>query len=162
VPEAIREGDIPGVQLRRRQRLDLPREEAWRWLVEPDKLARWLADEAEVEAGPAGGLLLRGSSPRIDPPPAPWRERGRTVELAPPELWGLSFERLDANWLAATRLILRLHSIPGVPGGSELDVLQHGFQRLPLSIGLTVWESYRLRWRTALARLAAAVAESGS
>lgn len=154
MPEAIREGDIPGVQLRRRQRLAVSREDAWKWLVEPDKLARWLADEAEVEPGPAGGLLLRGTSSRVDPPPAPWRERGRTVELAPPELWGLSFERLDANWLAATRLILRLYA---VPGGSELDVLQHGFQRLPLSIGLTVWESYRLRWRTALARLAAAV-----
>jgi uncharacterized protein YndB with AHSA1/START domain len=160
VPEAIREGDIPGVQLRRRQRLALPREEAWRWLTEPAKLARWLADEAEVEAGPAGSLLLRGASPRVDPPPAPWRERGRTVEIAPPELWVLAFERLDAGWTAATRLTLRLSSLPGVgvPGGSELDVLQHGFQRLPLSIGLTIWESYRIRWRTALARLAELVA----
>ncbi len=158
MPEAIREGDIPGVQLRRRQHLSVSREEAWKWLVEPAKLARWLADEAEVEPGPAGspgGLLLRGTSPRVDPPPAPWREQGRTVELAPPELWGLLFERLDANWSAPTRLILKLHA---TPEGSELDVLQHGFQRLPLSIGLTVWESYRLRWRTALARLAAAVA----
>ena len=159
MPEAIREGDIPGVQLRRRQRLPVAPQEAWKWLVEPEKLARWLADEAEVELGAAGGLLLRGTSPRVDPPPAPWQERGRTVELAPPELWGLLFERLDANWSAPTRLILRLHPLPGVPGGSELDVLQHGFQRLPLSIGLTVWESYRLRWRTALARLAAVVSE---
>ncbi|HYX25663.1 MAG TPA: SRPBCC domain-containing protein [Thermoanaerobaculia bacterium] len=161
MPEAIREGDIPGVQLRRRQRLALPREEAWTWLAEPAKLARWLADEAEVEAGPAGALLLRGSSPRVDPPPAPWRERGRTVEIAPPELWVLAFERLDAGWTAATRLTLRLSSLPGmagVPGGSELDVLQHGFQRLPLSLGLTIWESYRIRWRTALARLAAVTA----
>ena len=157
MPEAIREGDIPGVQLRRRQRLPVSREEAWKWLVEPAKLARWLAEEAEVEPGITGGLLLRGTSPRVDPPPsASWQERGRTVELAPPELWGLLFERLDANWSAPTRLILKLHA---VPGGSELDVLQHGFQRLPLSIGLTVWENYRLRWRTALARLAAAVAE---
>ncbi|MEA2602302.1 MAG: Activator of Hsp90 ATPase 1-like protein [Acidobacteriota bacterium] len=158
MPEAIREGDIPGVQLRRRQRLALPREEAWTWLVEPAKLARWLADEAEVEAGPAGSLLLKGSEPRVDPPPAPWRERGRTVEIAPPELWVLAFERLDAGWTATTRLTLRLHALPGapgVPGGSELDVLQHGFQRLPLSIGLTIWESYRSRWRTALTRLAA-------
>src|SRR5262249_24162389 len=78
--EAIREGDIPGAQLRRRQRLPVAREEAWRWLVEPAKLVRWLADEAEVEPGPTGGLLLSGASPRVDPPPAPWRERGKTVE----------------------------------------------------------------------------------
>lgn len=149
--EAIREGDIPGVQLRRRQALTLSPADAWRWLAEPEKLALWLADEAEVEPGPKGSLLLSGSAPRVDPPPAPWRERGRTIEITPPEVWVLAFERLDAGWLAATRLTLRLHA---VPGGSEVDVLQEGFQRLPLSWGLTVWESYRARWRTALARLA--------
>ena len=149
--EAIREGDIPGVQLRRRQGLAPLREEAWRWLAEPGRLALWLAEEAELEGGLGGTLLLRGSQPRVDPPPGPWRERGRTLEIVPPEVWVLSFERLDAGWPAPTRLILRLHE---VRGGSEIDVLQGGFQRLPLSIGLTVWESYRTRWRTALARLA--------
>ena len=141
MPESIRQGDIPGVQLRRRQDLSLPPAEAWRWLVEPEKLALWLAREAEVDPGE---LRLRGGDP-------PFQERGRTVELAPPSLWVLSFERLDAGWPAATRLTLRLHP---ASGGCEVDVLQQGFQRLPLSIGLTVWESYRTRWRSALARLA--------
>ena len=149
--EGIREGDIPGVQLRRRQGLALLPEEAWSWLMEPQKLALWLAEEAEVEAGPEATLLLRGTEPRVDPPAAPWRERGRTLEIDPPRVWVLAFERLDAGWPAATRLTLRLHPSPG---GCEVDVLQQGFQRLPLSIGLTVWESYRTRWRTALQRLA--------
>jgi uncharacterized protein YndB with AHSA1/START domain len=139
------------VQLRRRQALAVPREDAWRWLVEPAKLALWLADEAAVEAGPAGSLLLSGRGPRVDLPAAPWRERGRTLEIVPPEVWVLAFERLDAGWPASTRLTLRLRP---APGGCEIDVLQQGFQRLPLSTGLTVWESYRSRWRTALARLA--------
>ena len=159
MPEAIREGDIPGVQLRRRQALALPREEAWRWLVEPAKLALWLADEAEMEGGPEGSLLLRGNGPRVDPPPGSWRERGRTVELIPQEVWVLAFERLDAGWPASTRLTLRLRP---VPGGCEIDVLQQGFQRLPLSTGLTVWESYRNRWRTALARLAELAVSEGA
>lgn len=141
--EAIREGDIPGVQLRRRQRLPLSPEEAWAWLAEPEKLGRWLADRAEPEEG---ALLLCSEG---------CRERARTVEVRPPELWVLAFERLDCSWPAATRLTLRL--LPA-PGGCELDVLQEGFQRLPLSMGLTVWEAYRLRWRTALARLAALAA----
>ncbi len=149
--EAIREGDIPGVQLRKRQALAMPCEDAWHWLVEPAKLALWLADEAEAEEG---AILLRGSGPRVDPPAGPWRERGRTIEILPPQLWVLAFERLDAGWPAATRLTLRLHAGVGGSGGCEIDVLQQGFQRLPLSVGLTVWESYRLRWRTALARLA--------
>ena len=146
--EAIREGDIPGVQLRRRQDLALSREAAWRWLVEPERLALWLADEAELEAGT---LLLRGSTPRVDPPAGLWRERGKTLEIAPPEIWVLAFERLDAGWPAPTLLTLRLQA---QGGGCQLDVLQQGFQRLPLSVGLTVWESYRSRWRVALARLA--------
>lgn len=150
--EAIREGDIPGVQLRRRQGLAVAPQEAWAWLTEPAKLALWLAEEAEMAEG---AILLRGSGPRVDPPAAPWRERGRTVEIIPAEVWVLAFERLDAGWPAATRLTLRLHA---TAGGCEIDVLHEGFQRLPLSWGLTVWESYRTRWRTALARLAAVVA----
>jgi uncharacterized protein YndB with AHSA1/START domain len=137
--EAIRQGDVPGVQLRRRQGLGISPEEAWRWLSEPDLLALWLAGRAEVEEGE---LLLTAEG---------FRERGRTVEIVPPKLWVLAFERLDSGWPAATRLTLRVHS---VPTGSEVDVLQDGFQRLPLSVCLTVWETYRHRWRDALARLA--------
>jgi len=142
--EMIRQGDIPGVQLRRRQDLSLPPEEAWRWLVEPDKLVLWLAHEARVVDGPEGSLELSDA----------WKERGRTIELLPPKLWVMAFERLDAGWPAATRLTLRLHRIPA---GCQLDVLQDGFQRLPLSAGLTIWEAYRLRWKNALARLAEVV-----
>jgi hypothetical protein len=63
----------------------------------------------------------------------------------------MAFERLDAGWPAATRLTVRLHH---APGGSQIDVLQDGFQRLPLSAGLTIWEAYRLRWKNALQQLA--------
>lgn len=138
--EAIREGDIPGVQLRRRQELTVPPEEAWRWLVEPDRLALWLADEAEVDEGE---LRLTGEG---------WGERGRTLEIVPPKLWILAFERLGAGWTSATRLTVRVHARGA--GGCEIDVLQDGFQRLPLSTCLTVWETYRHRWRDALAKLA--------
>jgi uncharacterized protein YndB with AHSA1/START domain len=137
--EAIRQGDIPGVQLRRRQALAVSAEEAWRWLSEPDRLALWLADRAELEEGE---LLLTGES---------FRERGRTIEIVSPKLWVLAFERLDSGWSSATRLALHVHPLPS---GSEIDVLQDGFQRLPLSTCLTIWETYRRRWRDALSKLA--------
>lgn len=140
--EAIRQGDIPGVQLRRRQALAIPPEEAWRWLSEPDRLGRWLAAQAEMADGE---LLLTEEG---------FRERGRTIEIVPPKLWVLAFERLDSGWSSATRLTLRVHPAGTGGGGSEVDVLQDGFQRLPLSICLTVWETYRRRWREALGRLA--------
>ena len=140
--EAIRQGDIPGVQLRRRQALAVSPEEAWRWLSEPDRLALWLADEAAVTEGE---LSLKGEG---------YRERGRTIEIVPPKLWVLGFERLDSGWTAATKLTLRVHPLGTGGGGSEIDILQDGFQRLPLSACLTIWETYRRRWREALSKLA--------
>ena len=137
--EAIRQGDIPGVQLRRRQGLAVSPVEAWRWLSEPDRLAQWLAGRADATEGE---ILLTSEG---------FQERGRTIEIVPPRLWVLAFERLDSGWSSATRLTLRVHA---TPSGSEVDVLQDGFQRLPLSTCLTVWETYRRRWRDALARLA--------
>ena len=141
--EAIRQGDIPGVQLRRRQALAVSADEAWRWLSEPERLTRWLSGQAEMTEEMADGVLtLTGEG---------FRERGRTIEIVPPKLWVLAFERLDSGWTAATRLTLRVHPLPA---GSEVDVLQDGFQRLPLSACLTIWETYRRRWRDALTKLA--------
>ena len=146
--EAIRQGDIPGVQLRCRQALALPPAAAWRWLTEPGLLASW-AGRASLEGGVEGALLL--DSEEGDDPV---RERGRTVELTEGRLWVLAFERLDDGWQAATRLTFEL---TGQGEGCELSVLQEGFEHLPLSRCLTIWEAYRRRWRTALERLAAAV-----
>jgi uncharacterized protein YndB with AHSA1/START domain len=137
--EAIRQGDIPGVQLRRRQALAVPPEEAWRWLTEPDRMVLWLAERVESD-----GDAIRLSGPAGD-------ERGRLLESSPPALRILAFEKLGEGWTAATRLTLRVHP---AGSGSEVDVVQDGFQRLPLSNCLTVWEAYRRRWRDALARLA--------
>lgn len=137
--EAIRQGDIPGVQLRCRQALAVSGEEAWRWLSEPDRLALWLAESVDITEGE---LLLTGEG---------FRERGRTIEIVPLKLWVLAFERLDSGWKSATRLTLQVHPLPA---GSEVDVLQDGFQRLPLSACLTIWETYRRRWRDALNKLA--------
>jgi uncharacterized protein YndB with AHSA1/START domain len=144
--EPIRGGDIPGVQLRRRQPLRLSVEEAWRWLTEPPRLALWLAEEAVAAPVADGYLELRSATEGSR------RERGETLEISPPRRWVLAFRRLDAGWTAATRLALE---VAPRPSGCELDVLQSGFQDLRLSVCLTVWEEYRRRWRGALARLEA-------
>jgi uncharacterized protein YndB with AHSA1/START domain len=119
-------------------------EEAWRWLTEQDLLRRWLG-EAEAEAGDRGRLSIGAWGGREGPPAA-----GRTREFTPPTRWVLTFG--EASWTAATDLEIEL--IPR-PGGCEVSVLQRGFERLPLSTCLTVWEAYRRRWRAALDRLAA-------
>ena len=124
---------------------------AWRWLTEPARLASW-AGRARFEGGVEGVLELdtedRGG---------PVRERGRTLELAAGRCWTLAFERLDDGWETATRLTFELSARAG---GCELSVLQQGFEHLPLSRCLTIWESYRRRWREALTLLAAAVEDA--
>jgi hypothetical protein len=55
------------------------------------------------------------------------------------------------DWSAATRLQIDLSA---TESGCEISVLQNGFEHLPLSSSLTVWEAYRRRWRAALERLA--------
>ncbi len=152
--EEIRQGDIPGVQLRCRQALAVSLPEAWSWLTEPARLARWLGDRAEVALRPAGFLEVHGTAEDG----SPLHERGTTLAIEPPARWVLSFRRLDAGWPAATRLTLE---ITAREDGCEVAALHEGFQHLPLSECLTIWEAYRRRWRAALARLAAA-ADAGS
>jgi uncharacterized protein YndB with AHSA1/START domain len=144
----IREGDIPGIQLRARRRLRVDRAAAWRWLTEPSRAERWLADRVEIDLGPRGGFRwVRETSPAG---PA-LVETGTTERIEPGRVWVLAFHRDDPRWEAKTRLELAL--LDAEPG-CELDVFHAGFQHLAMSACLTIWEEYRRRWRDALARLA--------
>lgn len=149
--EAIRQGDIPGVQARCRQELAAAPAAAWRWLTEPALLGKWLA--AEVEADPRRGevLVLRGRTEAGDE----LVEEATLLESEPPGRRVLALRRTRPAWQVATRLTLELAARPAAAGGgAELSVLHEGFEHLPLSEGLTLWEEYRRRWRAAAARLA--------
>src|SRR5688572_8895316 len=123
----IREGDIPGIQLRARQPLRIDRVETWRWLTDPRRLERWLADRAEVEPGARGGLRLE----RATPDGKIVIETGKTERFEPTRAWVLAFRQEDRRWEgAATRLELTL--LDG-ENGCEVDVLQTGFHLLSLS-----------------------------
>ena len=61
--------------------VDAPAEEVWRSLTDPERLAGWLADDAELELEPGGELALRTSD---------GEERTGWVEHAHPPRW-LSF-----------------------------------------------------------------------
>ena len=148
--EAIRQGDIPGVQLRRRQPLEVPAEIAWRWLSEPDLLELWLAPRIEGDFRKGGRVQLSSENGEG----SPLEESGKVVEFQPPERCVLYFEQANLKWTAATKLSFEL-----LPEESccELSIFHEGFEYLSLSECLTFWEFYRCRWRDALTRLAAAV-----
>src|SRR5687768_7726024 len=127
--EAIREGDVPGVQLRVRRNLPLDRVRLWPWLVEPQRLARWAAERVvEADAAPGGGTVLElelvsgdasGSGGSGGSGDAVGRERWAIVETLPALRLRARLERLGDGWGAATPLIIEL-SAEG-PGSCELS-----------------------------------------
>ena len=147
-PEPIRQGDIPGVQVRLRGELPAPVDEVWRWLTDPVRMERWLGAVAERSATELT-LTTRAAEG------APLRELLATRERHPPRLWSAALRRLDSDWQAATLVTFELRPRPS---GCELSILQQGFQQLTLSTCLTEWELYRRRWRGALRRLERALA----
>lgn len=149
--EQIRQGDIPGVQLRCRQVLAASPRQTWAWLTEVDRQARWLAESSELESDTAQALVLETS----DPTGAPLSERLVVLTANPPLEWVVDLQNLDGTWPVPTRVRFELTA---TEDGTELSVLQTGFAHLPLSDCLTIWEAYRLRWRTALGTLADLVA----
>lgn len=156
MPYEIRQGDIPGIQLRCDRRYAVSAASLWEWLVDPERMRLWLADE--IEEGSEG---LRFVSTAEDG--APLVERGRTLVRDERRLWVLAFDRPDAGWAMSTELRFELtdgRPAADDPQGGEacgLDVLHRGFERLALSSCLSVWEMYRRRWRGALERLATAI-----
>lgn len=141
--EAIRQGDIPGVQLRCRRALRWTPEDTWPLLTEASSLERWLCGRVEVEATRAEWSQV----PELEPG---FKEVVSLTSSREPQGLVLSLSR--PGWTVATRLEFELFE---KPDGCELSVLHNGFEHLPLSLGLTVWETYRRRWRAALERLAA-------
>lgn len=148
--EAIRQGDIPGVQLRRRAVVPgSSPDRLWPFLVEPARMAVWLADRVEITAGSPVVFSLERRGPDED-----WhREHAEVLDEVAPSKLLLGFRELGAGWQSATALRLELGA---VEAGCEVMVFQEGFQQLPLSIGLTAWERSRARWTEALERLAEA------
>ncbi|MDH3402822.1 MAG: SRPBCC domain-containing protein [Acidobacteriota bacterium] len=142
--EAIRQGDIPGVQLRCRADLAAAPHAAWRLLTDPRGLERWLCEEAEMPAAAGGDFRWTGCA-GLEPGTV---EEGTILDLEAPRV--VLARTRQPTWSAFTRLRIDLEP---TADGCEISVLQNGFEHLPLSLGLTVWELYRRRWRAVLAAL---------
>lgn len=150
--DPIRQGDIPGVQLRRRVAIpDRTPQEIWAFLAEEKRFEGWFGSPLAFNPEVGGHLILEyrladGSE---------GRERFEVVEWTRPKRAVFTARQERPDWKVGTRLELCL-----IDRSTELevDVLQEGFQHLPLSVGLTAWEESRRRWEERLARLAAAAA----
>jgi uncharacterized protein YndB with AHSA1/START domain len=152
VSEAIRQGDIPGVQLRCRQAFALAPEAAWPYLVEAGKLEQWLCERVRADEAPQSRRAWWEGAFDLEPGET---EAVVTVACEPPRRLIVALSQ--PGWKAATRLEFELLERAE---GCELSVLQNGFEHLPLSQSLTLWELYRRRWRAALGRLSGLVRAS--
>lgn len=72
-------------------RIDAPPETVFGFFTEPEKLTRWLCDEATVDPRP-GGVNHQTHPGDADNPNGPYLMRGRFVEVSPPSrvvfTWG--------------------------------------------------------------------------
>ena len=148
--EAIRQGDIPGVQLRVRQTLPVSIDEVWLWITESSRIERWLCDRVEPGKPSPSGPTTRWET--LEPDGAAMIEVVHVVQSEAPLKLELAFHQLA--WDVPTHVRFEVgRAAPGEAESSELSVLHRHFERLPLSDGLTLWEFYRRRWRAALTRL---------
>lgn len=150
--EQIRQGDIPGVQLRYRHWVQADPTETWTWLTRAENQIRWLADEVEPDGESVAMIQLQ----TVGAAGGTSSERLVTLVAEPPRRWVFDLQDLDGNWPVPTRVEIDLEA---ADRGTEISILQKGFAHLPLSDCLTIWEAYRRRWRTALTSLAQLIAE---
>ncbi len=148
----IREGDIPGVQLRRDVIVGADLAEVWRSWSEAARARTWLGDEVELDGRAGGSLAIVSTLPGGEV----LRELGTIADWRPPHGFVAGVRLAHRGWDGSTRLTVRLQEDAA---STRVDVLQEGFHELPLSVCTTAWELCRVRWSSALDRLEALFAE---
>lgn len=142
-PEAIRRGDIPGVQIRQRATFSCAVEPVLEALTATAGVEQWMADR--VRSRDDGVWVLESDD---------FEGRPLTEEVVQGTASGTeipwALRSLEPAWEIRTRVTWEL---TGSGTKCDLSLLHQDFEHLPLSDCLTHWEFYRRRWRAALARL---------
>lgn len=109
-----------------------PRDIVFEYLVDPDKLMRWMGHEGEIDAHPGGTFALRvtesdwaeGSYVEVEPPSRlvlTWGWRGS--DIVPPGSSTVTFEVRDS--VEGNGTVVRLQHT-GLPAG-QADEHEHGW-----------------------------------
>lgn len=109
--------------------------------VDPILLARWIGDEAVVDANPGGRFTLRFGHRRVE---------GRYLEIEPPNRVAISWGRAGSPSFPPESSVLRV-SLRAEAGGTRVSITHTG---LPSA----EYERHELGWRHYLGRLAEAAA----
>ncbi len=109
------------------------------YFIDPGLLARWIGDEAIVDAKPGGRFTLRFGDRRVE---------GRYVEIEAPNRVVISWGRAGSPTFPPESSLLRVF-LSAEEGGTRVDITHSG---LPPA----EYERHALGWRHYLARLAEA------
>ena len=132
--------------IERQMTFELPREDVWAAITEPDQLARWFGSSAELDlrAGGEGSFT--------------WEELGVTtrvviVAVEPPARFAYRWEPGGANKGGPTTLVeFRLEEIPR---GTRLTLVESGFSQL----GIESRQGNEYGWDSELGELRAFLLE---
>jgi uncharacterized protein YndB with AHSA1/START domain len=132
--------------------IDASPETVFGFFTEPDKLTRWLADEAEVDPRP-GGINHQTHSGGPDNPAGPYYMRGEFVEVEPPSrvvfTWGFDNPDVDIDPGGSTVEV----TLEPKEGGTFVRLVHSGLPESELA-------AHAEGWTDMLERLAAAVTGS--
>jgi uncharacterized protein YndB with AHSA1/START domain len=104
--------------------IDAPPTVVWSIVTEPQHLAGWFSDEAEIDLRPGGRMLLT------------WRRHGayegRVETLDPPRLFAFRWQTREGEF-SETNSTLVVMTLEAEEAGTRLRVVESGFAMLPWS-----------------------------
>jgi uncharacterized protein YndB with AHSA1/START domain len=108
--------------IRREILIDAPPRVVWSIVTEPQHLAGWFSDEAEIDLRPGGRMLLT------------WREHGayegRVETVEPPRLLAFRWQTRERQF-SETNSTLVVMTLEAEETGTRLRIVERGFAKLP-------------------------------
>jgi uncharacterized protein YndB with AHSA1/START domain len=108
--------------IRREILIDAPPRVVWSIVTEPQHLAGWFSDEAEIDLRPGGRMLLT------------WREHGayegRVETVEPPRLLAFRWQTRERQF-SETNSTLVVMTLEAEETGTRLRIVESGFAKLP-------------------------------
>jgi uncharacterized protein YndB with AHSA1/START domain len=125
-------------RIERTMTFQVPREDVWAAITEPDQISKWFPNEAELDLRPGGDGVFRWGETEV---------RVTVESVEPPSLFAYRWHPGGRTPTEATTLVeFRLEEIPG---GTRLTLAESGFMRLlPES-----WQENEYGWDEELGHL---------
>ena len=107
-------------RIERALKLDVPREDVWAAITEPERISKWFGDSTELDLRPGGAGVFRWGDIVV---------RVVVEEVDPPRRFSYRWEPSHVQAGGPTTLVE--FTLEEVEGGTELRLVESGFAALP-------------------------------